>query len=268
MRVSTRVTGGLPISEIARCSFMAAIAIQAPPFRVQFFVITSPCQRCCLRNYPNLGLSVGCVRWNLAGIHLNGDVMKLSLLSIQLAYALIVLCSCHKEAPDFVQPETTDTEIQLRGESVADVELILLIEARNYQMSADSLFMPLLLTVRDAEGEVPALGSFFLNGMRMTDDGSGNDRVAFDGIYTSEKCTYFQREEFEGLDEEGAVAYSNFAIEASSLSDLELALGLTVSVTCEMDVVECPNTSWYNTSIFGEPCIEFSDCTVTVEWEF
>lgn len=35
-------------------------------------------------------------------------------------------------------------------------------------------------------------------------------------------------------------------------------------ITCDFHIVDCPNESWYDTSYFGEPCIELSNCSVTV----
>ena len=186
--------------------------------------------------------------------------------NIFLFWAWMLLAACQKEESPVHQVDS-NPPVTLRTGVADEHELILLVEARNYQMNADSLFMPLQLTVRNSALEIPELTAFHLNGMRLTDDGSGNDRIAQDGIFTSDKCTYFHRSHFDGLDEHDALGFSTFTVTSGQQTTLESELGFTISLECEVEIVECPNMEWYNTSIFGEPCLEFSNCTVTLGLE-
>lgn len=86
-------------------------------------------------------------------------------------------------------------------------------------------------------------------GAQFTDDGLGNDEVAGDGIYTSVV---------------NGIIISN---EPSS------SKGPGVSVTCDVEVISCNDSDcpyWGGCCIGAGPCtcLQFSDCSVTVSFEF
>ena len=111
----------------------------------------------------------------------------------------------------------------------------------------------------------------------VRDNGEGNDLVAKDGIYTSvETFAHDARFPYNAAKPiisvmERPIVSEEF-VQHEALNQLEKSYDLRKNqiqdrifeITCKVEIVPCPNTSWYNTSIFGEPCVKISDCSVTI----
>lgn len=114
-------------------------------------------------------------------------------------------------------------------------------------------------------------------GVLFRDNGEANDLVANDGIFTSTvtfahdaRFPYNAAKTLISVMERPVV--SEEFVQQEALNQLELSYDLrknqaqsrVFEITCDVRIVPCPNTSWYNTSLFGEPCVEFSNCSVTI----
>ncbi|WP_353118414.1 hypothetical protein [Myroides odoratus] len=138
---------------------------------------------------------------------------------------------------------------------------------------------------------------YMINGEEYVDNGSYNDEISNDGTYTSVN-QYYIKESQKLQDqiklEETEKTYSlskgeNFKYEkelenyikttysyqqtltASTYSNSVKGLKpkVKIKITCKLRWVPCLNTKWYNTSLFGEKCIEYYDCEASfdAEWD-
>lgn len=91
------------------------------------------------------------------------------------------------------------------------------------------------------------LPEYGLMGDIFSDNGQGSDKVAGDGIYTS--------------------AQKGIVLDPDANSRKK-----GVSVTCDVDVVPCNDSDcpYWGGCCFGNgpcSCIEFTNCSITIEWE-
>lgn len=108
-----------------------------------------------------------------------------------------------------------------------------------------------------------------LNGVEYSDNGLFNDQVAGDGVYTSvERFSISENDIYNGVE---ALIGDGFLFKDQLIqqikSDYASKVGPKASIKfgCKTKLIKCPNTSWYNTSYFGEPCVLFYDCELSVE---
>ncbi|QQU03461.1 hypothetical protein [Myroides odoratus] len=133
---------------------------------------------------------------------------------------------------------------------------------------------------------------YMIEGQEYSDTGTFNDEIAGDGIYTSVNQFKFKEgkelEQFEKLQdleknhfvhigdkfkyEKDLYSYLNQKYDYSNQQSpqnfdksIRKLVSATVSFGCKTRWATCPNTSWYNTSLFGEKCIEFYDCDAKIE---
>lgn len=151
-------------------------------------------------------------------------------------------------------------------------------EINNYNSkSSDSFTLKVRLKSFDSNFDLSPVYKF--DGIEYCDNGLFNDEVAGDGIYTSVKTfNYASRknsykgiiinksEKFEHTEKLNEFLLANYSNNNSTLQT-KAGAKLKVKLGCKVRLVDCPNTDWYNTSFFGEPCVEFYDCEASVEVE-
>jgi hypothetical protein len=118
---------------------------------------------------------------------------------------------------------------------------------------------------------------FILSDMLYKDDGQDLDLISGDGLYTavalrkySKDVPFIQNVEVRSLLEKPIVA-ANFQyegelkelLETNSLRNSDGAK-TDITITCKIDIVPCPNEHWWDTSWFGEPCLEIKECKFTI----
>lgn len=156
------------------------------------------------------------------------------------------------------------TEEELFSRSVAIIKF-------NYDLEPSSN-VPLRLKLVTFDKDYKLLPVYKFNNIEYSDNGEFNDQIAGDGIYTSiENFNIATEDIYNGVE----VNVGETFLYKDQLIDLVkndyLNRGIkpkaVIKFGCKVRIVKCPNTSWYNTSIFGEPCVEFYDCEASVEVE-
>lgn len=126
------------------------------------------------------------------------------------------------------------------------------------------------MEIKDFSGNVELNEAYKINGIEYNDNGKFNDKVANDGIYTSV-------ESYKIINSEDVL--TSLVINKAESFDYDEALSDYLSDTnskrkikfgCKVRNIKCPQTSWYNTCIWGSSCtcVDFYDCEFSVEIEF
>lgn len=188
------------------------------------------------------------------------NLLKLSV------FCVITLSACQKDQAVIESEEVTNFQItgneRASNAEAFNEEVVFFFETKKYQMKSDSLLMPLQLTIRNTDGNIPTNEGFVVNGIPLVDNGKGNDRIANDGIYTAIRSSYFHKEIIEMYEEDEVLAFTSPDFQGD-LNYITQGLFVEFTITCDVTIVDCPNEEWYNTSLFGEPCVEFSNCEIT-----
>lgn len=132
------------------------------------------------------------------------------------------------------------------------------------------LYLPNFSNDTWGEDEIGFDGEVFI------DNGEINDQAPNDGIFTSvntfnhdSRIPYFEDKKLRSV--LSKVIVSPDFIQDEALNELELNYDLrkgqiqsrVLRVTCDIVFRDCPNEYWYNTTIFGEPCVYLEECSVT-----
>lgn len=128
----------------------------------------------------------------------------------------------------------------------------------------------LLMEIKDFSGKIQLNEAYQINGIEYNDNGKFNDKVANDGIYTS-VLSYKVKNQADLI--------NNIIVNKAELFNYEAALSdyLTkinskrgIKLGCKVRNIKCPQTSWYNTCIWGSSCtcVDFYDCELSIEIEF
>lgn len=123
----------------------------------------------------------------------------------------------------------------------------------------------------DFSGEQKLNNVYKIEDIEFCDNGLFNDVTANDGIYTSvqtftpnkeksldNKIVVNCNEEFKFQNQLKSYLQSKVSREKTTASSGKPTA--TAEVGCKFYFAKCKNTTWYNTSWYGEPCIYFYDC--------
>lgn len=153
------------------------------------------------------------------------------------------------------------TEIELFTKSVAIIKF-------NYgQTPSESV--PLTVRMISYDENYELLPVYKYDGVEYSDNGLFNDAVAGDGIYTSvENLKLAQEDIYNGVEVnigEDFLHKDKLVTQVKTEYAAKVKPGGSIKFGCKMKLGKCPNTSWYNTSYFGEPCVFFYDCEASFE---
>src|SRR5690554_2942102 len=113
----------------------------------------------------------------------------------------------------------------------------------------------LIMEVKDFSGEYRLHDAFMIDGIEYSDNGKFNDEIANDGIYTSVNQYDLEASVVNKLINNYYIhAGSNFAYESELEDYVSARPTFGVSAGCNVRLVDCPETSWYNDCWFGSPC--------------
>jgi len=126
--------------------------------------------------------------------------------------------------------------------------------------------------IKDMSGSLKLSGGFKINGSEYSDKGLFNDQIAGDGIYTSVEV--FNSEEVNQKLPEEVIAmvspkfkYADEPIFSNYASINGRTQGGSIKIGCEsITLEECRDEHWWDTDLFGEPCIYLSGCSFDFEW--
>lgn len=161
---------------------------------------------------------------------------------------------------------------QKNNKPTFETSVVIIENGTDYLNSKPSDKLAFKLRLKSFDSSFKLSPVYKLDGVEYSDNGLFNDKVAGDGIYTSvQKLEYSTKknlydgitvnksDKFEHSDELNSFLLSSYASKGKPK--------LVVKLSCKVRLVDCPNTSWYNTSWFGEPCVEFYNCEASVEIE-
>lgn len=128
----------------------------------------------------------------------------------------------------------------------------------------------LLMEIKDFSGNIQLNEAYQINGIEYNDNGKFNDKVANDGIYTSvESYKIINHEEVMNTIIVNKAELFNYE-EALSKYLTDINGKRVIKLGCKVRNIKCPQTSWYNTCIWGSSCtcVDFYDCELSIEIEF
>jgi hypothetical protein len=191
-----------------------------------------------------------------------------SILFISLIFLSLTFFACSE---DDIEPNENKSTFET---SVAIIQNGIDINKYSSKSSGD-FSLKLKLKNFDPNFELSPVYKF--DGIEYSDNGLFNDEIAGDGIYISvQKFNYASKrnlyngitinksEKFEHTEKLNAFLLSNYTNNKSNIQS-KVRPKLKFKLGCKVRLVDCPDTSWYNTSWFGEPCVEFYDCEASVE---
>ncbi|WP_172917240.1 hypothetical protein [Capnocytophaga canis] len=135
----------------------------------------------------------------------------------------------------------------------------------------------LKVTLKSFDSDFKLSPVYKFDGIEYCDNGLFNDEVAGDGVYTSVQkfnslpernldsdITINKSDKFQHSEKLNSFLQANYTNNDNNIY-AKLKPKLSIKFGCKVRLVDCPNTHWYNTSFFGEPCVEFYDCEASVE---
>lgn len=196
---------------------------------------------------------------------------KLSLFLFTALFAVIIF-SCktsdNKNEVDTLKEPRFDEAVALFQKVVPTKSL----------KDGETIEIVLTVDLVSFDENVPICNEYYIDSIQYTDDGQYNDLVAGDGTYTSIQSFQVNSDSLELKSGQIGMTYLHKGADFKYEKELakyintrytEKAAG--VSVSCKMRLVECPETSWWNTCWpLPSPCtcVEFYDCEVSVSLEW
>ncbi len=120
---------------------------------------------------------------------------------------------------------------------------------------------PLIIEIISFSDDYTLSPVYKIEGIEYCDNGLFNDEIAGDNVYTS--VDFFSN---TGLKSTQIVYHKSESLIYQEELDQYLGKRLKkFKFGCDVRLAKCPNTNWLNTSLFGEPCIEFTNCYFEVE---
>lgn len=194
-------------------------------------------------------------------------LIKLKKIMFSVFALSLFTVSCKKDVKEISQTNVTDIEASMVSQNDFLESSVAILHDGAIQTSDGSYALKAQLTSFDPGYSMLPVYKF--DGVEYCDNGLFNDEIEGDGIYTSVKTANLNNQQLDIIQSEIIVNKgSNFQYESDldiMLNDILVArAGIEITFGCSVRLVPCPNTSWYNTSLFGEPCIEFYDCEASV----
>lgn len=137
---------------------------------------------------------------------------------------------------------------------------------------------PIIIEINNFNPNYSLNDEVWIDGIGYNDNGTINDLVANDGVFTSIE-TYSEAERSSFNQDDDINFDSDFLFETelkTYLADKYLGedppeAGPGISIGCKVRMVVCPETSWYDTCWpFSSPCwcFEFYDCEASITLDF
>jgi len=186
-----------------------------------------------------------------------------------LVIALSIL-SCDQKSNINDTEQITNSKVKF-SESTAMFQSFLQTED-DLKTSGDTIEVILQMEVVDFENQV-MMTEMFIDGIQYSDDGQYNDLVAGDGIFSSIESHQLIISSQKNLKKEMVIVHkgSAFKFEQELNSFIQNQFDTDkeplITIGCDFDIVECTETSWWNTCWpFSSPCncVEFTDCHVEI----
>lgn len=200
--------------------------------------------------------------------------MKYLLNSFFALLAILFLNSCQDDNYSIQKANENPATNNISSKSLATpeefVNSVALLQQGGFEDPSNPGKTFLLMEIKDFSGKIQLNEAYQINGIEYNDNGKFNDKVANDGIYTS-VLSYKVKNQADLI--------NNIIVNKAELFNYEAALSdyLTkinskrgIKLGCKVRNIKCPQTSWYNTCIWGSSCtcVDFYDCELSIEIEF
>jgi hypothetical protein len=185
---------------------------------------------------------------------------------LYLLFAVSILCSCTVDENHDIENSNTNNF----NESV-----VILQNPTNLKSSIEA--QPIYIEMLSFNADFVLEEEYYIDGIQYTDNGSFNDQIANDGIYSSiqsyNSSDLLEKSDFETtINFGGSFKYqeefTNYLAERYDALDINEKGGIKIKAGCKMRLAPCPETSWWNTCWpLSSPCtcVEFYDCDATIE---
>nr|WP_314494659.1 hypothetical protein [uncultured Chryseobacterium sp.] len=189
---------------------------------------------------------------------------------------LFVLNSCQDDSDavqkigDKISVETNANAAKTFASPEEFVNSVALLQQGGFEDRLNPEKTFLLMEIKDFSGNIQLNEAYQIKGIEYNDNGKFNDKVANDGIYTSVESFKIKNKE---------EVLNSFIVNKAESFKYETALSeymtdvngkRSIKFGCKVRNIKCPQTSWYNTCIWGSSCtcVDFYDCDISVEFEF